>query len=103
MARIAAILLSAALLAGCAAPSSPSPAGEVSDLACTPAFRDDGSLRRDPSTDAPLFVAPAGALAARAPRFEADGTVCRDPETGAPLYEEVAGGEVIRVLVGSPR
>ena len=105
MARLAAALLTAALLAGCAAPSSPSPSPGAAgvELLCIPAFRADGSLRRDPVTDAPLFVAPVEALATRAPRFAEDGSVCRDAETGAPLYDEVAGGEVIRVLVASPR
>ena len=102
MGGTAPFLLAAAglfLLAGCAAPSSPAPAGPVDDLACVPSFGADGRVRRDVATDAPLFVAPAESLAARCPRFNDDGTVCRDAETGDVLYEEVSGGEVVRVLL----
>jgi hypothetical protein len=103
--KTAALLLAFAALGasgGCAAP--PSPAGpafpcESSLTDCVPAFYADGRVRRDLATDAPLFTAPAEALAALAPRFNDDGTVCRDPESGTPLYEEVCCGEVVRVLV----
>jgi hypothetical protein len=75
---------------------------EVGCVPCVPAFSSDGRLRRDLETGAPVYVAAARSLAARAPRFEADGCVSRDPESGAPLYEEVASGEVVRVFVALP-
>ena len=102
MKKTAALVLAVAVscsLAGCAAPAASGPSDAVGDLRCVPSFCADGRLRRDLATDAPLFTAPADALAARAPRFNDDGTVCRDSESAAPLYEDVSGGEVVRVLV----
>lgn len=102
MRKPAALVLAAAgliSLAGCAAPAASGPSDMVDDLRCVPSFCADGRLRRDLATDAPLFLAPAEALAARAPRFNDDGSVCRDSESATPLYEDVSGGEVVRVLV----
>ena len=95
-----------ASLAGCTSiepePRARVPGAIVRCDACVPSFSSDGRVRRDLETGAPLFVASAGSLEARAPRFNPDGTVARDPETGAPIYEEVSAGEVVRVLVATP-
>jgi hypothetical protein len=116
MNRLAALLLvlSSTLLAGCASASGlsselppglpPGPCGAPGARTCgpdtlVPVFCPDGRLRRDVTTDAPVFGADRSIRVSRAPRFNADGSVCRDPETGAPLYDEVAEGRVVRVLV----
>lgn len=107
--QAAAVLFFAAALAtlgGCASPAATGPGSfdaESNLTGCVPVFYADGRVARDAATDAPLFVAPAGAASALAPRFNDDGTVCRDAESGAPLHDEVSGGAVIRVLVLAPR
>jgi hypothetical protein len=94
-------LLLAALAAGCASAPRPVP-GEDAAPGEVPSFDRFGSIRRDLETGAPVWVAPAGGMEARAPRFLPDGSVARDPATGAPLYEDRRGGVVARVLVALP-
>lgn len=99
MMRSAPLLLAlGALAAGCASPGRGAPCAAE----CVPAFDGFGAVRRDLATGAPIWIAPAADVAARAPRFLPDGSVARDPDTGAPLYDEARGGVVTRVLVSLP-
>ena len=105
-ASLPALLAASALLAvaGCASPAAddalPCCGRECpAAAALAPAFREDGRVRRDLDTGAPLFTADPSALPARAPRFHPDGSVARDVASGAPLFEEMSGGTVVRVLV----
>ncbi len=102
------LAVAALAFAGCAVPGTPS-AGTSSaarepapEQAPVPLFVADGSVARDPETEAPVYLCRGALAPAGCPRWNADGTVVRDESTGAPVFEERADGRVVRVLLVVP-